>query len=98
MAVRILIRRRVPEEKARQIIPLFRQMRQLATSQNGYISGETMRNYNDPEEFMIISTWQSAADWQNWLKSPDRQTIQNKIDDLLGGSTHYDVFHYGFAE
>jgi heme oxygenase (mycobilin-producing) len=98
MAVRILIRRRVPEEKARQIIPLFRQMRQMATSQNGYISGETMRNYNDSEEFMIVSTWQSAADWQNWLKSADRQTIQNQIDDLLGGSTHYDVFHYGFAE
>lgn len=98
MAVRILIRRKVPENKARQIIPLFRQMRQLATSQQGYISGETLRNYNDPEEFMVISTWQSTADWEQWLKSTDRREVQDKIDALLGGSTHYDVFHYGFSE
>jgi heme oxygenase (mycobilin-producing) len=98
MAVRILIKRKIPENKARMMIPLFRQMRQMATTQPGYISGETMRNYNDPEEFLVISTWQSASDWQNWLKSSDRQQIQNKIDELLGGNTLYDIFHYGFSE
>ena len=98
MAVRILIKRKIPEDKARLMIPLFRQMRQMATIQPGYISGETMRNYNDPEEFLVISTWQSASDWQNWLKSNERQDIQSKIDELLGGNTLYDVFHYGFAE
>jgi heme-degrading monooxygenase HmoA len=98
MAVRILIKRKIPGDKARQMIPLFKQMRQMATAQTGYISGETMRNYNDPEEFLVISTWQSASDWQNWLKSNERQEIQGKIDDLLGGNTLYDVFHYGFAE
>lgn len=98
MAVRILIRRKVPEDKARMIIPLFKQMRQMATAQPGYISGETLRNYNDPEEFLIISSWQSASDWQNWLKSLDRQQIQDKIDELLGGNTLYDIFHYGFSE
>lgn len=98
MAVRILIKRKIPESKARLMIPLFRQMRQMATTQPGYISGETMRNYNDPEEFLVISTWQSASDWQNWLKSTERQEIQGKIDELLGGNTLYDVFHYGFTE
>jgi heme-degrading monooxygenase HmoA len=38
MAVKILIRRHVPEDKAREIIPLFRQMRSLATNHEGYIS------------------------------------------------------------
>jgi heme oxygenase (mycobilin-producing) len=98
MAVRILIKRQIPESKARLMIPLFRQMRQMATTQPGYISGETMRNYNDPEEFLVISTWQSASDWQTWLKSSERQEIQSKIDELLGGNTLYDVFHYGFNE
>lgn len=98
MAIRILIRRTIPEDKARQMIPLFRQMRQLALQQKGYISGETMRNYNNPEEFLVISSWQSVTDWESWLKSKDRQAIQEKIDGLLGGRTRYDVFHYGFAE
>jgi heme-degrading monooxygenase HmoA len=98
MAIRILIRRTIPEDKARQMIPLFKQMRQLALQQRGYISGETMRNYNNPEEFLVISSWQSVPDWENWLKSKERQDIQEKIDTLLGGRTRYDVFHYGFSE
>ena len=98
MAIKILIRRTVPEDKAREMIPIFRQMRQMAIAQNGYIAGETLRNYNDPAEFLVISTWQSATDWENWLKSNERKEIQEKIDELLGGKTLYDVFHHGLSE
>jgi len=69
MAIKILIRRTIPEDKARKMIPLFKQMRQMAITQSGYISGETLRNYNDPAEFLVISAWQSATDWENWLES-----------------------------
>ena len=98
MAVKVLIKRKVPENKAREMIPLFRQMRALAMNQEGYISGETLRNLNSPEEFIVISTWQSSDHWNNWLKSTERQNIQNKIDELLGGNTRYEVYHYGFSE
>ena len=98
MAIKAMIKRTVPEDKAREMIPLFRQMRKVAVAQKGYVSGETLRNYNDPAEFMVISTWQSAEDWENWLKSSERKDIQAKIDELLGGKTYYDVYHYGFAE
>ena len=56
MAVKIIIKRVVPQDKARGMIPLFRKMRTLATNQPGYISGETLRNLERPEEFMVIST------------------------------------------
>jgi len=98
MAVKIFIKRRVPEEKARELIPLVREMRGLATNHEGYISGETLRNLEKPEEFMVISTWQSSQDWKEWLKSEDKKKIQDKIDSLLGGETEYDIFHYGFKE
>jgi len=98
MAVKILIKRNVPEDKAREMIPLFRQMRALAITREGYISGETLRNLEDPEEFVVISSWQSSEDWERWLKSTKRQEIQKKIDELLGGRTHYSIYHYGFTE
>lgn len=98
MAVKILIKRHVPEEKAREIIPLVREMRSLATKNEGYISGETLRNLERPEEFMVISTWQSSQDWKQWLRSEDRKKVQDKIDALLGGETEYDIYHYGFKE
>ncbi len=98
MAVKALIKRVVPESKAREMIPLFRQMRALAMNQDGYISGETLRNLNNPEEFLVISSWQSSRDWVNWLESAERQQIQQKIDALLGGQTKYEIYHYGFSE
>ena len=87
MAVKALIKRVVPESKAKDMIPLFRQMRALAMNQDGYISGETLRNLNNTEEYLVISSWQSSDAWVNWLNSSDRQKIQARIDELLGGQT-----------
>jgi len=80
------------------MLRLFREMRSLATAQPGYISGETMKSNDRPDVFLVISTWESPDDWENWLLSEERQAIQEKIDSLLGGKTNYEMFHYGFKE
>jgi heme-degrading monooxygenase HmoA len=98
MAVKVLIRRRIPADRAKEMIPLFRRMRALANEQNGYISGETLRSLEKPEEFLVISSWESSEDWKNWLGSRDRRAIQAQIDQILGGETRYEIFHYGFTE
>lgn len=98
MAVKVLIKRKIQEDKAREMIPLFREMRTQANKQPGYISGETLRSLSDPEEFLVISTWRSSKDWENWLKSSERNEVQQKIDQLLGGKTQFEIYHYGFAE
>lgn len=98
MAVKIFIKRIVPEDKAKEIIPLFREIRSLATNHFGYISGETLRSMDHPDLFLVISTWHSSEDWKKWMASGDRKKIQDKIDALLGGKTEYEMFHYGFSE
>ena len=98
MAVKVFIKRLVPQDKARAMIPLFRQMRASAATQSGYITGETLRSLEKPDEFMVISTWQSSEDWKKWLQSEERNEVQSKIDKLLGGETEYDIYHYGFSE
>jgi len=98
MSVKILIKRTVPSDKARKIIPLFRELRANAANQPGYISGETLKSSDRPDTFLVISTWQTDNDWEKWLLSKERQAIQEKVDDLLGGKTEYEIFHYGFSE
>jgi heme-degrading monooxygenase HmoA len=95
MSIKVLITRTVPEEKARDMLKLFMEMRSLATGQEGYISGETLKSSDRPDVFLVISTWASPDDWENWLKNKERQAIQAKIDTLLGGNTTYEMFHYG---
>ena len=95
MAVKIIIRRKVNKKKEAELVPLLIQLRALATAQPGYVSGETLRNVDHPEEYLVISTWQSVDNWKAWLSSKQRAEIQRKIDTLLGEKSEYNVYLYG---
>ena len=94
MIVKIIIRRTVAEEKVKELIPLLDQIRSLASDQSDYISGETLKSLDNPDEFLVISTWNSPVAWEKWLTNKERQKIQKRIDDLLGGKTEYEMFYY----
>jgi heme-degrading monooxygenase HmoA len=94
MAVRIFIKRTVPDEKTAELAVLLREMRTLTTSRDGYISGETLKRFDKPGEWLVISTWQSVDDWRNWVLTPERAEVQKKIDDLLGIETEYEIYTY----
>lgn len=95
MAVKIIIRRKVAKDKEGNLMPLLIQLRALATAQPGYVSGETLRNVSNPEDFLVISTWQSVDNWNAWMSSKQRSEIQQKIDAILGEKTEYNVYLYG---
>jgi heme-degrading monooxygenase HmoA len=98
MPVKVLIKRTVPANVAGDLLPLLKELRTRATNQRGYISGETLRRLDKPDEFLVISTWESADDWKKWITSQERNEVQGKIDSLLGGTTEYEIYHYGFTE
>ena len=79
-------------------MPLLRKLRALAVSQDGYISGETLQGLNDRENFLVIGSWQTPDAWTKWYNSTERKEIQAKINALLGKSTQYEAYHYGFIE
>ena len=95
MAVKIIIKRKVTKDKPPELLPLLIQMRALATAQTGYISGETLRNMESSEEYLVISTWQSVDNWNMWLTNKQRSDVQEKIDSLLGEKTEYSIYLYG---
>ena len=95
MAIKIIIKRKVPQGKEEDLVPLLVKLRSLATAQTGYVSGETLTNVNDPEDYLVISTWQSVDHWKAWAGSKERAGIQDKIDALLGQKTEYGVYFYG---
>ena len=95
MAVKIIIKRKVPKEKEADLLPLLIELRAKATSQPGYISGETLRNVDDPEDYVVISTWQSVEAWKAWQSSGERKTLHEKVASLLGEEIEYGVYFYG---
>ena len=94
MAVKILIKRKVPEGKNEEVDRLLKHMRALTMIQPGYISGETLRRVDGHGESLVISTWQSVDAWNNWFNGHDRLETQAKIDQLTGGGTTYEIYEY----
>ena len=94
MAVKVLIRRKVSKEHEEDLFQLITQLRSLATRQPGYISGETMRNIEDEDEYLVISTWESLDVWNAWKMSDERAEIQGNVDKLLKGESRYEVYYH----
>jgi heme-degrading monooxygenase HmoA len=95
MAVKIIIRRKLSIENGPQLLPLLVELRTKATRQPGYISGETLRNLNDPEDCVVISTWETLENWNAWSASKERAGIDEKINGLLREKATYNIYYYG---
>ena len=85
--VKVLLERTIRGQNVSQIVRLLRQLRILAMQQPGYISGETLHGVDDPNFYLVISTWESPEQWQRWLDNPERQKLSAEIDSYLESPT-----------
>jgi len=95
MSVKIIIRRKVPKSKDAEILPLLLELRSKAITQPGYISGETLRNVNEPEDYLVIGTWKSVGDWKTWEGNKEREEISRRIEALLDEKATCGIYYYG---
>jgi heme-degrading monooxygenase HmoA len=92
MPVKVIIKRKWKIEQPEKLLPLLTELRSQAQKQAGYISGETLRSLDDPEDFMVISEWETSDDWQKWSQSKERKDIQHKVDSLIGERSFYEIY------
>lgn len=92
MIVKVLIKRYVKEGNERRIFELLKHLRAHATNWEGYVSGETLISTDDPQQFIVISIWQSMEDWIGWRDSEERKEIDSKIEALQAGPTSYESY------
>lgn len=75
------------------LIPLLKEMNGLARQQQGYISTHTLQSKENPDDFLVISSWENEDDWKTWFLNPKRKDIQDKVDSLIGERTFYELFN-----
>ncbi|MEJ2133606.1 MAG: antibiotic biosynthesis monooxygenase [Desulfofustis sp.] len=92
MSVKIFIKRNVTESQIPELTVLLKRLRSVTLMQPGYISGQTLKRLDQPGECMVISTWRSLGDWNDWVKNGKRIAIQKEIDNLLGTQTEYEIY------
>ena len=92
--IKILIKRKVSEDKKEELTLLINQLRSITMGTPGYISGETLKRLDKPGESLVVTKWQSDYYWNQWFQSKERSEIQDKIDQLLGEETLYEIYEY----
>jgi heme-degrading monooxygenase HmoA len=92
--IKIHIRRKVPENKADNLKSLINQLRGVTMGTPGYVAGETLKRLDKPGESLVVTKWQSKFYWEQWIQSKERAEIQDKIDQLLGDETVYEIYEY----
>jgi antibiotic biosynthesis monooxygenase (ABM) superfamily enzyme len=95
MTAKIIIKRKVPEPNKTEILPLIIKLRSLATTQPGYIHGETLVNADNLEEWVVISTWKDLDAWRDWRISTQRAELNDKLEALLENKSECDAYVYG---
>ena len=94
MAIKVFLKRSVPDDKIGELKLLIDRLRSTTTGRPGYVSGETMRRIDRPGTILVISKWKSINDWQRWFEDPSRVEIQREIDALLESPTQYEIYDY----
>jgi heme-degrading monooxygenase HmoA len=90
--IRVMIERHCQPGKEAQLRDLLLELRSAAMRQNGYISGETLRESDNPSVFMVISTWITLDAWKVWQTSRQRLLIEEMMDSLLTDARKVRVF------
>jgi heme-degrading monooxygenase HmoA len=94
MAIKVIIKRKYPKDKEKELFRCIREIRRRVPQQPGYISGEYLKAIDEASEIATISSWFSLEDWQIWFESEERKEIQSKIDSIPGVTTEYSIYRY----
>ena len=94
MAVTVLIRRKVATGKDELLENLYRELIAQAMTQQGYIGAETMKRADLPDEYLVISKWETVEDWSRWLISETRRSYQERIDALTDSETKFEIYEH----
>ena len=92
--VRVLIERRLAPGQEQAVKQAMAELRQDAIDIPGYVSGETLRDSDDPLRFIVISTWTSRARWEAWATSEARLRREANVLPLLSETEKVTVLEY----
>ena len=95
MTVKIIILRTITPEEEPQVRPLLKLLHSLALDHEGYVSGESLTSWDDPNECLVISTWKSKEDWEAFIREPKVLEAHNAVDAILAKNTMYQVYYHG---
>ena len=83
MAVKVMMRRVLQRGGFQHVSGVLRELRTLAMSQPGYISGETLLSASEQGTTLVISIWASTKHWRDYENSANRKELLTKLEPFM---------------
>ena len=83
MAINVIMKRTPKPGAVGTLNSVLQELRQLATSQPGYISGETLYSAFNSGSTIVFSKWMSLQHWQEYEICTERQGLIDRMAELL---------------
>ncbi len=83
MTVNVIMKRTPKTGVNGELNSVLQELRQLATSQPGYISGETVYSAFNSGSTIVFSKWMSLQHWQEYEICTERQGLIDRLAELL---------------
>lgn len=81
--IRVLIERNIAEGLADYYDKTIKRTVSAVVAAPGCISGESLKDANNPNRRIVMSKWQSLEDWENWFQSAARRNVIAEITPML---------------
>ncbi len=95
MAIKVFIRRHIKKGRIEKAVAMLEKFRNVAKTEPGHISGETLIDHYDSRSITVVSTWRTIEDWVRWQSSDKRAGNEAKIEELLEVPTKYEIYDIG---
>ncbi len=92
MAINVIMKRTPKSGAVGTLNSVLQELRQLATSQPGYISGETLYSAFNSGSTIVFSKWMSLQHWQEYENCPERQALLDRLEPLMDEPTAAEVY------
>ena len=94
-AVKVIVKRHFKEGKTKGVFALLNKFRSIAMEQPGYVYGETLINYDNPREIVVIAMWNSIENWLAWKQSKEREANEHQLERWLDAPAEIDAYVLG---
>lgn len=81
--IRVIIERFIAETLEPNYEDTAKEILQKAIRSDGFISGESLKDTQNPLHRFILCNWRSISDWQRWEHSHERKELMDKLNLML---------------
>jgi heme-degrading monooxygenase HmoA len=81
--IKVLIERHVVEGLEKPYEKAIAELLDTITAAPGYRGGESLRDKDHPNHYVVESNWASLAAWQRWFHSAERLQVLDSINPFL---------------